>query len=96
MGTKEIYQQQMQAKLDEWNAEIAKLEAKARQASAESQLEFEKQKSLLEANMKVVSENLEKLTDAGESAWAEMKQGIDKAFVEVSSSFYAAAEKFKK
>lgn len=96
MSTKDAYERQLRAKLDEWNAEIAKMEAQARQANAESQLEFEKQKTILQENMKIANENLKKLAAASEGAWAEIKQGMDKAFVDMSSAFQAAVDKFKK
>lgn len=93
---KEAYERKLRAKLDEWNAEIAKMEAQARQAGAESQLEFEKQKTLLQDKMKIANEKLKKLAAASEGAWAEMKLGIDKAFVDMSGAFQAAVDKFKK
>ena len=96
MSTKEAYERQLRAKLDEWNAEIAKMEAQARQANAEAQLEFERQKTILQKNMEIANENLKKLASASEGAWAEMKQGMDKAFVDMSSAFQAAVDKFKK
>jgi hypothetical protein len=42
MGMKEAYQKKLQAQLDEWNAEIEQLKAKADKAEAESQLEYYK------------------------------------------------------
>ncbi|KHE91831.1 MAG: hypothetical protein K8F52_03055 [Candidatus Scalindua rubra] len=49
MDDKELYQQKKQAQLDEWKAEIDKLKAKASGASADVQLEMNKQSRRLKA-----------------------------------------------
>ena len=43
MSDKKLYQQKMQAQLDEWRAEIEKLKAKASRASADAQMKMNKQ-----------------------------------------------------
>ncbi len=43
MNEKELYQQKKQAQLNEWKAEFDKLKAKASGASADAQLELNKQ-----------------------------------------------------
>jgi peptidoglycan hydrolase CwlO-like protein len=43
MADKDAYVQKLHAKLDEWNAEIDKLKAKADKAEADSRVEYQKQ-----------------------------------------------------
>jgi len=51
MNEKELYQQKTQAQLDEWKAELDKLKAKASSASADTQLELNKQIKALEGKL---------------------------------------------
>ena len=41
MDEKEAYQQKLNAKLDEWKAEIEKMQAKAKTAEADAQLQYQ-------------------------------------------------------
>jgi hypothetical protein len=51
MTDKELYQQKKQAQLDEWRAEVNKLKARASGASADAQLEMNKQIKALESRI---------------------------------------------
>ena len=43
MSSRDDYLDQFKAKLDEWNAEIDKLESNARQAQADAKVQYDKQ-----------------------------------------------------
>jgi hypothetical protein len=49
MSNRDAYVRKLKAKLDEWNAEIDKLQAKAELAEAEAKIEYEKQLADLRA-----------------------------------------------
>ena len=68
MSDKELYQQKMQAKLDEWKAEVDKLKAKASGASADAQLEMNKQIKALESKIEEGKAKLSELAIAGAKA----------------------------
>ena len=51
MNDKELYQQKMQARLDEWKADVDKLKAKASGSSADVQLDMNRQIKALERNI---------------------------------------------
>ncbi len=51
MNEKELYQQKKQAQLDEWKAEVDKLKAKASGATADAQIELNKQIEALEGKI---------------------------------------------
>lgn len=52
MSEKDAYVEKMKAKLDEWNAEIDKLQAKAKQAEADAEIQYNDEISALIANEK--------------------------------------------
>ncbi len=51
MSDKELEKQKMQAQLDEWRAEVDKLEAQARGASADAQIELNEQIEALQSKI---------------------------------------------
>ncbi len=95
MSRKQIYEQQQQATLKKWQAEIDKLQAKASEASAGAKLEFRKQIEQLGAKRAAAESKLEELRRASEDKWEGMKGGVESAFKDVSDRVKAAASHFK-
>lgn len=95
MTDKELYQQKKQAQLDEWKAEVAKLKAKASGASADAQLEMNKQIKALESQIEENKAKLSELSKAGEDAWESLKEGVESAWDSLKSGVSDAAAKFK-
>ena len=93
--TKEAYVQKLNAKMDEWNAEIHKLEAKADQAEAEAKIEYEKQLEDLRAKRKDLEDKIENLQQAGEIAWEDLKAGIESAWDSLGNAVNSAVSRFK-
>ncbi len=77
MNEKESYRQKIRARLDAWNAEIDKFEAKADQAQADVKLEYYEQLKKLRALQEVAGNKLDELEDAGEDVWEDFKDGAD-------------------
>jgi len=96
MNEKELYQQQKQAQLDEWKAEVDKLKAKASAASADVQMELNKQIEALEGKIENGKAKLAEVADASEDAWESIKDGVESAWDSMKSAFNDAAAKFKK
>ena len=86
MGDKELYQQKMKAQLDEWKAEIDKLKAKASGASADAQLEMNRQIKALESKTEEGKAKLSALAKASEEAWESMKEGMEAAWSSLKSA----------
>lgn len=80
MDDKALYQKKQQAQLDEYKAEIEKLKAKASKASADVQLEVNKQIRALEAKLDEGRGKLAELAEATGEAWDELKSGVDSAW----------------
>ena len=94
MSEKESYRQKIRAKLDEWNAEIDKFEAKADQAQADAQLEYYEQLKKLRALQEEAANKLEELEDAGEDAWEDFKDGADIAAGAVEAAIDSIRSRF--
>jgi len=93
--TRDAYVQKLKAKMDEWNAEIDRIEAKADQADAESKIEYEKQLEDLRAKRRDLEEKIAKLQQAGDDAWEDLKAGIDSAWDALGNALKSAASRFK-
>ncbi len=96
MNDKELYQQKMRARLDEWNAEVDKLKAKSSGASADVQLDVNRQIKLLERNIDEGKAKLAEITAAGEDAWESIKEGVESAWDALKSGVTDTAAKLKK
>lgn len=96
MSDKDLYQQKMQARLDEWNAELDKLRAQASRASAERKQQLKKEIEALEGKIDDGKKWLDELAEASEDAWDSIKKGMDSAWDSIRSSFSDATSKFKK
>ncbi len=96
MNENELYQQKKRAQLDEWESEIDKLKAKASQASADAQLELNKQIGVMEGKIEEGKIRLAETADASDDAWESIKAGMESAWGSLESAFSDAAAKFKK
>ena len=92
---KEAYKQKFEAQLHEWQAEIDKLKAKAEIAEAEARLEYLKQIDKVKALQDEGWENFEKLRNASERAWDEMKAEAELNWVKMNNAIKAAYDKLK-
>ena len=80
MDDKKLYQQKMQSQLDEWNAEVAKLKAKASGASADAQLQINQQVEALQPYIDQAKTQLDALGDATEASWEAGKKNLESAW----------------
>ena len=94
MSNRDAYVQKLKAKMEEGNVEIDKLAAKADQAEAESKIEYHKQLEDLRAKRKDVEGKILKLQKAGESAWEDLKQGLENSWEILKTSFSKAKTEF--
>jgi len=93
---RDAYAQKLKAKMDEWNAEIDKLAAKADQAEADVKIEYQKQIEDLRAKRKDVEDKIAELQQAAESAWEDLKQGLENSWEILKASFTKAKTEFKR
>ncbi len=94
MSMKDAYQKKLQAKLEEWNADIEKLQAKADAAEADAQLDYYKEIEDLRAKQEAAGKKLDELKSAGDDTWEDVKAGIDNAWESLSSAIKSAKSRF--
>ena len=92
---KEAYERKLFAKMDEWNADIGRLKAKADAAEADVQLEYYKQIEELRQQQLNAIAKLNELRASGEDAWEDLKAGVESAANSVGEAIKSAAARFK-
>ncbi|MFO8048848.1 MAG: coiled coil domain-containing protein [Desulfosudaceae bacterium] len=96
MTAKEAYEKKLKAQLEQWDAEIDKLQAKAKQADADAQLEYHKRIEELQALRDKANQKLTELKNASENAWEDLKVGAELARDSLASAIKSATSRFKK
>jgi hypothetical protein len=92
---RKAYEEKLDAQLEEWNAQIALLKARANKAKAEAKIEYYKTIEALQHKQAEAGTKLHELKTAGDEAWEDVKKGAEKAWDEVKAAFHIAASKFK-
>lgn len=95
MTTKQVYQQEIEAKLDLLDAQIAEMQAKADLASAELKVRYQEQLRVLTERRKTAGQKLDELQQSSEAAWENMKVGVENAFGELKTAFDKAMAQFQ-
>lgn len=88
------YVEQVKAKLDEWNAELKKLEAESEKAQVQLSEQFREQLAEARKRRDEAQEWLNKLQKANEAAWEDMLQGTEKAWQGFADAFKRARSRF--
>ena len=92
---RKAYEEKIDAQLEEWNAQIALLKARADKAKAEAKIEYYKTIEALQHRQDEARAKLHELKTAGDEAWEDLKTGAEKAWAEVKTAFHEATAKFK-
>ena len=95
MSTREVYEKKLRAQLDEWKAELDVLKAKASNAEANAQLEYEHILAGLKGKHETAKSKLQELERASDDAWEDIKEGLEFAWIELRDAFKSAASRFK-
>ena len=95
MATREEYVRKLQAKLDEWNADIDRLAIKAALAEAELKTQYSDEIEMLRNKQIEARVKLEAMQEASESAWEDMRSGLDIAWDAISEAVSSAKSRFK-
>jgi chromosome segregation ATPase len=88
------YRRKLRAQLDEWEAELNKLQARTEKAAADVRLKKEEQLRRLRENKDALRAKLEALQTAGGDAWDRLKEGTDKAWNDFKEAVGRARAEF--
>ena len=92
---RKAYEEKLDAQLEEWNAQIALLKARADRAKAEAKIEYNKTIEAFQHRQDEARAKLHELKTSGDEAWEDLKTGAEKAWAEVKTAFHDAISKFK-
>ena len=95
MNTRDEYVRKLQEKLGEWNAEIDRLVARAGDVKAEAKQEYAEQIESLQTKRAAALAKIEELQKSGESAWEDLKSGIELAWAAMGEAINSAKSRFK-
>jgi hypothetical protein len=96
MINRDEYTQKLKAQIDEWNAEAAHWEDKARKAQAGMKAEYERQLENFRAKSSQAMQELERLQRASQDAWGDLMRGADAAMQSMREAFERASRDFDK
>ena len=95
MSDRDAYVEKFKARIDQWNADIDKLEAKAKEARADARIEHEKRIREARAKRDAAQGKLDELRNASGEAWEDVKQGAERAWSACREAVEDAAARFK-
>jgi uncharacterized coiled-coil DUF342 family protein len=95
MSSRDEYVRKMQEKLEEWNAEIDLLTAKAGKVTADVRNEYNEQIAALKEKQATARQKVEELQHSGESAWEDLKSGIELARTAMGEAIDSARSRFR-
>lgn len=95
MGEKrDAYINSLKSHLDEWNAKIDRLEETAKVAKVEAETEYRDRIAKLRDKRDQLEAKLKDVQVAGEDAWEILKEGVEKAQVELKVAFDEVKARF--
>jgi hypothetical protein len=96
MATRDEYIAKLKQQLDQWNAEVAKWEDKAKQAGSGVKAEYDKHIVTVRQQRDQAMEQMKRVQAASGDAWKELMSGTDEAWGRMRDAFNRAREHFKK
>jgi hypothetical protein len=95
MASREAYQKKLEAQLNEWEAKLKLLSAKAQKATAAARIGYENEIKLLKNKRAAARKALAELGERSDSAWEDMKDGLEKTWDEMGKAIEKIAARFK-
>lgn len=94
MMTREEYTDKLKQQLDQWNAEVAKWEAKTRDAQADMRATYEKQLEEFRRQRDAAMEQMRQVQNAAGDAWMSFIRTTDDAWARAREAFEKAYSQF--
>jgi hypothetical protein len=96
MTQRDEYVEKLKKQLDDWNAEAAKWEAKAKAAQAGMRADYEKQLAAFRRQRDQALGQMQQIQAASGEAWQELVRGTDDAWAKMREAVEKARSQFKK
>jgi len=96
MNKKDEYVEKLKAQLDAWNAEVSKWEVKAKEATADAHVEYEKQLEAFRRQRDQAMEQMRQVQAAAGDAWLDLVRSADDAWAKAREAFEKASSRFRK
>ena len=93
-STKDAYVEKAKAKLDQWNAEIDRLAAKAARGKADATIEYQNKMADLRRKRDAMNAEVQRLQKAGTGAWGDVKAGVEVAWEALGEAIDSARARF--
>ncbi len=94
MSKRDEYVEKLKHKLDDWNEDIDKLEAKSSHIKEEMKEKYKDELVVVRQHRDTVREKVKELTESSESAWHELKAGVEEAWHKLTEAIDRAHSKF--
>jgi hypothetical protein len=95
MSNRDEYIEKMKTQLDQWNGEIARWEARAKDAQAEARVDFDKRLEAVRQQREDALYQLRLMQSAAGDAWMDMMKGTDEAWARMREAFDKASSHFR-
>ena len=95
MGEREQYQRELQAQLDAWKKDVAKLKSISSRVSADARATMRQHIAALESRIEECEAKLSEISGASEEAWAGLRDGVESSWSVLKKALGDAAQKFK-
>lgn len=90
---KQAYTDKVEARLEKWQAEIDRLAAKAKEASADARMDYHREIKELRERREAVKMQLSELKSCGSQAWEDVRSGVEQAWGDLESSVHRASSR---
>ena len=87
MNTRDAFMEKLRAKLDEWDAEIAQMEARSRQAKADKQIAYNRHIAALKQHHAEAQAQYTSIQQAPDDTWEELKRGAEDLWARIGAAF---------
>ena len=93
---RDAYVKELKTKMEEWGAEIDKIETIAGQAEADSEKRFHKELEELRKKHQEIEAKIVELQQASEGGWDDLRQGLENSWEILKTSFTKAKSEFER
>lgn len=95
MNKKQVYEEKLQAQLDEFNAQLELFKAKASKMESSSRLNVLTVIEGLKLKRDLAKNMLQELHESSDDAWEDLKEGVENAWADFNAALKAATSHFQ-